>query len=630
MTIKYGIDPEAGFVIEPTAQLQADYDAFMKAGPLGQSAGTNADGSIPVATIAGQIKTFFADAFSGLWQLAQGIYTSFDPNQVSGAAQDALNSITGSLREPKAFSTVTETCTGVPGTAIQSGSQVSLGATGNIFASTASAVIGSAITAWAAAVYALAARVTTAAGVWQATVVNLSAALVAPRLSAPAWVAGTFAQYSVVADSNGNLWYDRTAGNHASSGALFPATPTVGQTYADPGGLITWVCARLAGTSAFADANVSWQFLGVGTGVVDIPFQATVVGPVGAAAGSLTNILTPIFGWNGAYNVLAASVGALQQTDASFRLSREAELHSTGNAQVDAIRRAVLQQIDPVSEDAVTACAVFQNTSDATSTGVSPPAIPSGMPPHSVLIVADYAATSNPALEALIAQAIWNTVGDGISTTWAFAGAVPYYDAGTTYGAIGTSVLDPMTGNVWQVSTAYAGGPGGALAFPATGTLNATTTPGAGTLVFTLRQFGNGLPKTGTPIDTQGNTQVVYWVRPSVKTIDVHATVFYDSSTSAFPLADADALFKGGTLQSGAVTPGVLPTYFASFPAGRNVWISALINAFFSGSPDTAGSPSVPGILDVTVSLPAAMVPISAFERAVAGTNTLTFTGEAP
>ena len=565
----YGIDPVTGFNAKPSSQIQADYDAFMKSGPLGQSAGTNPDGSIPVTTIAGQIKTFAANVFSGLWQLLQGIYSSWDPAQAVGASQDAVNSITGSLRNPEAFSSVTETLTGIPGTAVQAGSVVNVGTSGSSFASAVEATIGSALSAWAAAIYAVAARVATSAGVWQVAATNGSAAISSPVLSAPAYSqTSTYGTVGVAVKdpATGNLWYVKTAYSGGAGGAIsFPSTGTPGTTTQAGASTLVFTLAQLFGTTSYSDANTTWQFLGQGSGAVDVEFVATVVGPIGATSGTLTAIATPVYGWQGAYNVEDASVGAFQQTDSSYRVSREAELHSSGNAQVDAIRRAVLEQIDPATEDEVTSCSVFQNTSDSTSTGTSPPNIPSGMPPHSVLIVADYLPEANPALDALIAQAIWDSVGAGIATSWGPAGA------------------------------------------------------------------GNGTPKKGTPTDSQGNVQTVYWVRPTAVTVAITATVFYDNTTDVFPRTDAHALFAGGVLQNGNDTPGVLPTYFSGFPAGKNVWLSALTAAFFSGSPDNAGSPPVAGVLDVTISVPSANVVMSALQRAALGANpTLAFMGEAP
>jgi len=565
---KYGIDPVTGFNAKPSSQIQADYDAFMKAGPLGKSAGTNPDGSIPVKTIAGQIKTFAANVFSGLWELLQGVYSSWDPAQAVGASQDAVNSITGTLRDPEAFSAVTETLTGVPGTVVVKGSTVNVGTSGSAFESMADATIGSALSAWAVTAYALFDRIATSAGVWEALGVDGFVANSAPVLTASAYdqtaTYGT-AGVTVKDAATGNLWYVGTAYSGGAGGAIvFPTTGTPGTTSQAGAGTLVFILAQLAGTTSYSDIHIDWQFLGHGTGAIDVQFEATELGPVGAAPGTLTQITTPVYGWNGAYNVSAASIGALQETDPAFRVRREAEIHSSGNAVVDAIRRAILNQIDPATEDAVTACTVFQNTSEVTSNGIFPKNIPGGMPPKSVMIIADYAPATNADLDALIAQAIWDSVGAGIATSWGPAGS------------------------------------------------------------------GNGTPKKGTPTDSQGNTQVVYWVRPSAVTVDVTATVSYDDTTDVFPIADAQALFAGGVLQNGNDTPGVIPTYFSGFPAGKNVWLSALTAAFFSGSPDNAGSPPVAGVLDVTISVPSTTVVMSALQRAVLGTATLTFTGEAP
>ena len=67
--------------------------------------------------------------------------------------------------------------------------------------------------------------------------------------------------------------------------------------------------------TAIVDGTATWRYLGVGTGAVDAPFQAEQAGAIGALAGTLATIATPVFGWNNVVNLLDAVVGKLKETN---------------------------------------------------------------------------------------------------------------------------------------------------------------------------------------------------------------------------------------------------------------------------------------------------------------------------
>lgn len=102
-------------------------------------------------------------------------------------------------------------------------------------------------------------------------------------------------------------------------------------------------------------------------GVLDA-VEAVDVGETAALAGTLTVIVNPVTGWDGADSLLDATLGRDEETDAAFRLRRIAALEGLGNATVEAIRGALLAVLG------VTAVTVFPNDTDATV---------SGRPPHS-------------------------------------------------------------------------------------------------------------------------------------------------------------------------------------------------------------------------------------------------------
>ena len=76
---------------------------------------------------------------------------------------------------------------------------------------------------------------------------------------------------------------------------------------------------------------------GTGSGV----FQSLVGGPIGAPAGTLTNIINGVLGWETATNPDDATLGALTQSDASARTLRKTTLALQGSSTAEAIISAV-------------------------------------------------------------------------------------------------------------------------------------------------------------------------------------------------------------------------------------------------------------------------------------------------
>jgi uncharacterized phage protein gp47/JayE len=340
MATVYGLTAE-GWVGKPLSvvvdELQTDYLNI-----LGSSAGTEVDGTIPLDSLAGQEITTLSDGFGAMWDLGGAIVASLDPNAASDAALDQLCSLTGTTREEQSFSTVTETCTGTPGTVLLVGRQTKTSdATNSVFASFAQGTIA-ALTAWASGTgYAVGDRRTNA----------------------------------------NRAYICITAGTSAGSGG--PTTTS----------------------SNITDNTAHWKYLGDGVGAVDVAFRAVNAGAVGALAGVLTSIVTPVDGWSGAINLLDAAVGALKETDPAFRARREAELAGQGGSTADAIRAAILKvnegSTDP-NHQPPTSCAVFFNDTDATDAN--------GVPPHAVEVLVQNGTDQD------ITQAVWNEVGAGTAT----------------------------------------------------------------------------------------------------------------------------------------------------------------------------------------------------------------------
>lgn len=365
-----------GWVGKPSDVIQAEFDATFRA-IIGDSAGTESDGTIPLDSLTGQEIVALTDAFSANWDLLQGIVSSFDPNQASAAQLDAVCSITATTREPQTFSTVTITATGTPLTVLNINRAVKTSDTGARFLSTAAGTI-TALTAWAInTAYVVGDRRTNASRCYRCI----------------------------------------TAGTSAGAGG-----PTT--TAAD-----------------ITDNTAHWKYLGEGTGAADVAFEAQTAGPVGALAGTLTSIDTPVDGWKNAVNLLDALPGALKETDPALRARREAELASSGGSTADAIRAHVLKVNEGSSDPAhqpPTAVTVFYNDTDVTDAD--------GLPPHAVEVLVQDGTDQD------IIQAIWEAVGAGTGT---YGNQTPGTATDSESNPQTVNWSRPVAVNIYVVATAY-------------------------------------------------------------------------------------------------------------------------------------------------------------------------------
>ena len=229
-------------------------------------------------SLLGQTIGIMAERYGALWDLAQAVDGSLDPDEATGVQLEALCALTGVFRAAATHSSTTLTLTGTVSTVVTSGSQAKTVSTGLAWETLASATIAS-VSAWAAATaYAAGARVKNGGNVYQCT------------------IAGT------------------------SAGAGGPTTTA----------------------TAITDNTVTWTYLGAGAGAVDVAARSVATGPITGAARDIATIYTPVGGWSSVINVADAILGADEQTDESLRVTREAELAQSGTSPPDAIRAAIL------------------------------------------------------------------------------------------------------------------------------------------------------------------------------------------------------------------------------------------------------------------------------------------------
>lgn len=256
--------------------------------------------------VMARFTAIIVDRLAELWELGEAVYSSTNPNGATGARLDDVSALTGTTREEATNSTVTLTLTGTNTTVIPIGSRASVVDLGDEFETTESATLAT-LTSWAAlTTYALGDRRTNASR-----------------------------SYVVI-----------TAGTSAASGG--PTTTS----------------------SDITDGTVHWRYLGEGTAADDAAAQSVETGPIIAASGDITEIETPVSGWQSVINLLDADLGQDEEVDEDLRVRRLLELARPGTSPINAIRADLLQV------DGVTNVTVFHNNTDTTDVD--------GVPPHSV------------------------------------------------------------------------------------------------------------------------------------------------------------------------------------------------------------------------------------------------------
>lgn len=234
-------------------------------------------------TILGQLVGIIAALFAELWEQLEAVYSAQDPTKATGAALDAVSAITGTKRPLAAYSGVTLTLFGAPGSAVAAGTKFHATSSSKQFAS-ASAVTIAAVPAWAAS-----------------TAYNIGD--------------------RVFADTD-RIYECTVAGtSHAST----PVSGTGGD---------------------IIDGTVHWKMIMddiAAGGAVDVTAIATETGAITAVAGDIVSIDTAVSGLEKVTNLEDATPGRDRATDEELRTLREQELGGAGQSTADAIRAAVLR-----------------------------------------------------------------------------------------------------------------------------------------------------------------------------------------------------------------------------------------------------------------------------------------------
>jgi uncharacterized phage protein gp47/JayE len=292
----------------------------------------------------GRFVNTFSLSDSQLWEQAQLVYSSLDPNTAFGKALDNIVQYGGIVRQSPSSSTVTGLFSGDNGTSIPSSSVVG----SNLFAdtfSTTSAILLAPVAASGIEVEVL-------------TVQNATAYTITYSISSVSNNTVTF-----TSDSDATI-AEIIAGLKAeidSSHPLMVATIS--------GETLVIEKSDIFQTSNFSiSSNLSITKVSKLGSLV-----AEDVGPISAEANSLNVIKTPALGWDSVTNPLAASEGRFTETDEELRLRfRNTKFERSTNI-LDSLYSALL------SVPTVESVAVYDNDTDIVDAN--------GLPPHSFTAV---------------------------------------------------------------------------------------------------------------------------------------------------------------------------------------------------------------------------------------------------
>jgi len=173
------------------------------------------------------------------------------------------------------------------------------------------------------------------------------------------------------------------------------------------GSTVTLRCTGINGTVITAGSIVrdpdrtefEWVTTANGTissGSVTVPAQCSTTGVIAANAETLTEIVTPIAGWNGVTNDADAELGTADETDDALRLRMRQLAFLAGTSSAAAIRSALY------AVAGVTTAFVFENPDDSVDAN--------GVPPHAIECVVEGGDDGD------IAQAIYDNKPIGIGT----------------------------------------------------------------------------------------------------------------------------------------------------------------------------------------------------------------------
>ena len=532
-------------------------------------------------SVTGQLIGIFSKTYADLWENLEDVYFSQYPNSASGVSLDNVVQLNGITRKPETQTSVVATCAGFEGTYIPINSLASIPSTNDTFyAITGGTITQNNADIVKVQVGILTTQPYTI--VLNNSSYTYSIPVITFSNTGPIFVAGNVINITINnvpmsaipynTSSNQTLADIASAIQSLDSGSLCltfvtnPDTITItalsGETVTInsiniTGGatqatnVITFLApasnnALTAGLTAIIN-EVPQSFtavdnmdgtLTINANVVSIPFSCAVglnlsiiyraspitfneqnYGPIPLPIGTLTNIVTPIAGWQTVTNLIAGNTGTFVETDAQLRIRRQNSIKLLGQATVPAITAGLLQDVP-----GVTSATVFENTS---------------LQQTDIIIsflgqfqAGDVITVTTDAFSPFTVNYNTNQATTMTDLVNAFL-ALPVV-ASSSFGGAGNQVLtvtiiqsfvllvESVTTSVSTMTASITGGrpPKSFEAVVEGGTDDAVAnqiweTKPAGIETFGNVNGGNGI----AIIDSQGNTQVIFFSRPSEVTI---------------------------------------------------------------------------------------------------------------
>ena len=358
----YGLQDE-GFILKRAPEIKAELDnravqLFQDLVPEGDVVDTSE------SSLLGRLIGLVLPSLTELWEVGQSDWSALDPNSATGVSLDNIVQYGGISRFGASPSTAVGLFSGDNGVLIPGGSVVSDKATNNQFSVSGSVALSPS----------------------QAAGVTISVQSVSNTTAYTLSYTTSFVTNNITYISSGS----------ATEGEILSGLQSL---IASSHPLLS---ASVVGTTLVVNLDDVFQSstfsvtsnLAINKVRKIGQLQCTVNGAISQEANTITNIVTPILGWDSVTNPIAASPGRLQETDEELRIRfRNTKLARSSNI-LDSLYSALLN-LDGVEE-----VRIYENDTDVTDSN--------GVLPHSFLPVVLGGSSQ------LIAETIWKNKPMGI------------------------------------------------------------------------------------------------------------------------------------------------------------------------------------------------------------------------
>ena len=402
MTSPFGLTPQ-GFKIKRLPDIHAENQNLLLAA-FGEI-------NLDPQSIFGQLIGVISKVQADLWENLQDVYFSQYPNSAEGISLDNVVQINAIQRLAAKQTKVTAVCTGLEGTLINQGALARIPDTGSVFFCQANSFItrsnasSTIVLVGSAAPQAYTTIINNLAITYSLPVITFTGSFVTGN-SIVVTLNGTTLP-AVPFNTNNNQTLADLATAIANNPNVFSATPIIpniisivpslGSNVTINSIVITGGASQPTYAIAFAQptasaisqnlssiinnsiSSVTATDLAASVSIVandpDIPFSINVgtnlsissqsspitflsqdFAPIAAPINTLTEILTPISGWNSINNPKAGVTGRLIETDTELRIRRNNSIRLLGVGTVESIRARLLQQVPYV-----TSAYIFEN-----------------------------------------------------------------------------------------------------------------------------------------------------------------------------------------------------------------------------------------------------------------------------